>query len=296
MQQALIVATANIMEQHTSYSFRGNSLWGKVILFLFAVFSFVIINYFSSMIKTEMVVQKRPETISSYEELLAKPNTKPLWTKQLGGHWDFMHANRNTAEGRIWERAKRMGIDSCLIEEIDVMQQSIGAISRQEAVWFGPSFLIGVISTNICAFSRMNAVILDANAWVRSDENAREKLNVLMQSSALHRDSAKKFNHITGTEFEAHIMHAQLKRMEFSMFPDTGTKSVRDCVANEIIYPDHEIEAVHLLHYKQLLVLSGWCLLFCLLVLSSEMMRSMYRRFTSRMKRETWIQIQGIIS
>ena len=82
MAQALLIVTANVLKQHTSYSFRGKLLRRRMILFLFAVFSFFIMFYFSSMIKTEMVVQQRPETISSYEELLAKPNTKPLWLKK----------------------------------------------------------------------------------------------------------------------------------------------------------------------------------------------------------------------
>ena len=107
MHQALVVATANIMKQHTSYNIREQLLRRQLVLLLFAVFSFLIMFYFSSMIKTEMVVQRRPETISSYEDLLAKPNIKPLWAKPLNDHWDFMNAGGNTAEGRIWERARK---------------------------------------------------------------------------------------------------------------------------------------------------------------------------------------------
>ena len=293
MDQALLIAAANVLKQHTSYSVRGNSFWGKVILFLFATFSLLVIFYFSSMIKTEMVVQKRPDTISSYEDVLAKPNTKPLWTKQLGGHWDFMHAKKNTAEGRIWERANRMGLDSCFLNSAIDIQKSSGPINKREAVWFTPSYIIDVMLTNICAFYRLNGLFMDVNTWYRSDKNAQEKLSVLMQSAALHHDSAKKFNYIIQTEFEHHLQYATLKRLEFSMFPDTGSKSLRDCVANRIIYPDHEIEAVHLQHYERLFVLSGWALLFCLLVLVSEMLRSVNQKFTSNENRETWTRIHG---
>ena len=278
MNQALIIVTANVLKQHTSYNSRGKLLCGKIILFLYAVFCFLIILYFSSMIKTEMVVQKRPETISSYEELLAKPNTKPLWTKQLNGHWGFIKADKKTAEGRIWERAKRMGIKSCFMETGADLHRNTRAMNRREAVWLAPSNMVNAMMTNTCAFWRAFGRYMDVNVWARSDENARERLSVVMQSAALHPDRAKMIDHIMQAEFEHHIQYASLKKLDFSIWPDTGSKSLRDCVAYKIIYPDYEIEAVHLEHYKRLFALSGWCLLLCLLRLSSELVQSTFRR------------------
>ena len=293
MHQALVVATANILKQHSSYRFRGKLLCGKVILFLFAVFSFLIMFYFSSMIKTEMVVQQRPETISSYVELLAKPNIKPVWTKQLNTHWDFMNANKNTPAGRIWERAKRIGLDSCFLDKGGEVPQMNRQLGRQETVWFSPSYLIGLSVTNTCAFYRMEGLFLDVNSWYRSDENAPEKLDVIMQSALLHPDSVKKLNHIIQAEFEYHMKYEILRRMEFSFFPDTGSKSLSDCVANRIIYPDHEIRSVHWQHFIRLLVLTAYSLSCCLTVLSLEIMCSSVRRSTAKKNRETWTLVHG---
>ena len=293
MHQALTIATANVLKQHTSYRFRGKLLPGKVILFMFAVFALFITMYFSSMIKTEMVVQKRPETISTYEELLAKPNINPFWSKAQNAHWEFMNANKNTAEGRIWERARRIGLNSCFVEKGDEMERLYGLLGRQEAVWFGPDYMMSFIVTNMCAFYRSNGMFAVVNAWLRSDENAREKLTVIMLSSALSPDVVKKFNRIIQTEFEYHIQYVTLKRMEFIFFPDTGSKSLRDCVANKIIYPDHEIEAVHLPHYMRLFASTGYSLFCCLIVLSLEMMCCMYLRITAKKNLETWTLVHG---
>ena len=282
--QALLIMTANVLKQHTSYNIRGILLRRHLILLLFSVFSFLMINYFSSMIKTEMVVQKRPETISSYEDLMAKPNIKPLWARALNVHWNFMNANKNTTEGRIWERAKAMGVDSCFLKSQADIQQNIGRISRQEAVLFSPNNLINVLITNACAFSRTNGLHTDVNTWVRSDENARETLEVLMQSAALSPDSVKKFNHIIKAEFEHHVLYKSLKTMEFSIFPDTGSKAMRDCVANKIVYPEYDIEAIHLRHYLRLFFITGSACLSCLLVLSFELMLHMYHKFCSHIR------------
>ena len=66
----------------------------------FAAFLFLITIYtFTSMIKTEMVVQKRPEKISLYEELLVEPGIKSIQPEHLNDHWDFINSHRNTAEG-----------------------------------------------------------------------------------------------------------------------------------------------------------------------------------------------------
>ena len=282
MDQALLIVTANVLKQHTSYSFRGKLLRRRMILFLIAVFSFLIINYFSSMIKTEMVVQKRPETISSYEELLAKPNVKPLWPKSLNIHWAFMNANRNTAEGRIWERTKKFGPDSCFLKGGGDLRKHMGSISRQEAVWFHPINSMSVMVMKTCALHHASGLYTDVNMWYKSDENARENLEVMMLSAELRPDSVKKFNRIIEAEFEHHLQHKALKRIEFSASPNTGIKSVRDCVANRIIYPDYQMETVHLSHFNRLLLLSGYFLLFCLLVLSSEIMWNLFLRIASK--------------
>ena len=295
VHQALLIVTANVLKQHTSYTYRGKLLRRKAILLLFAVFSFLMINYFSSMIKTEMVVQKRPETISTYEELLAKPNLKPIWPMNLNVHWEFMNADRNTAEGHIWERAKRMGLDSCMIKSDADIKQNIDPLNRREAIWLGPSTLIGVTVTNACAFHHSASLYPDVNMWYKSDENAREKLNVMMLSAALHLNSVKNFHRIIQADLEHHVLFQALKRLEFSVFPDTGSKTLRDCVANRIIYPDYEIGAVHLPHYSRLLHSSVYGLLFCLLVLSSEMMAKMCRRLTAQKKREAWTLVRGSV-
>ena len=281
MDQALLIVTANVLKQHTSYSFRGKLLRRRMILFLFAVFSFLIMYYFSSMIKTEMVVQKSPKTISSYEELLANPKTKPLWPKNLNLHWAFMNANKKTAEGRIWERAKKIGIDHCFLTSAGDIKKNTAAISRQEAVMFGSSNTLSIMITKACAFHHTSGHFSDVNMWLRADANAREKLNVMMLSSALHPVKVKKFNRIIQADFEHQLMYKAMKRVEFSVFTHSGRKSVRDCVAYRIIYPDYEMAAVHLPYFHRLWLLSGCFLLFSLLALSSEMVCNMYRRLAS---------------
>ena len=295
MNQALIIITANILKQHTSYSFRGKLLRRRIILFLIAVFSFLIMFYLSSMIKTEMVVQKRPGTISTCEELLAKPNTKPLWAENSNDYRDFMNAKRNTAEKRIWERAIKFGIDSCFLKSDADVKKNMRLINSQEAVWLGPINSISVMVTKACAFHHASGLYPDVNMWYRSDENAPDKLNVMMFSAALRPDSVEKFNRIIQSQFEHHLLNKALKRLESSFSAHIGIKSVRDCLANRIIYPDHVMDAVHLPHYNRLWVLSGYFLLFCLLVLSSEVLRNLSRRIASKKIRDTWTLIHGII-
>ena len=184
--------------------------------------------------------------------------------------------------GRIWERAKKFRVDSCFLKSESDIKKNMRSLNRQEAVLFGPVNSISVMVTKTCAFHHTSGLFTDVNMWYRSDDNVLEKLHVKMLSAALHPDKVNKFNRIIQAVFEHHLQHKALKRLEFSVSSYTGNKSVRDCVANEIIYPDHEIEDVHLAHYNRLWLLSGYSLLLCLLVLSSERMRNMHRRITRK--------------
>ena len=190
---------------------------------------------------------------------------------------------------------KKFGVDSCFLKSGGDLRKIHGSISRQEAVWFHPISSMSVMVRKTCALHHASGLYTDVNMWYRSDENARENLKVMMLSAALHPHSVKKFNRIIQAEFEHHLQHKAVKRIEFSVLPYTGITTVRDCAANRIIYPDYQMEAVHLSHFNRLLLLSGYFLLFCFLVLASEMMRNMNRIVASKKMREARTMIRGRI-
>ena len=278
MHRAAQVAIGNIFKQHSSYTHNGRKQSAKALIFLFALFGFLIVLYFSSMIKTEMVVRKRPQTISSYDEILQTPDVKPLWASQLNDHWDFKHADPKSEEGRIWLRAKKIGLNTCFVETDEDGKREFPSVLTRQAVWFGPSYLQRPLTTNICAFMRAAGRFNSYNVWTNSDPSVSEKLTGMLLSTAVHHDDARKLYRFYQDLFEHNIILQSIKKLEFSYVPDIGSQSVHDCLANRIIYPDYELTSVNIQHYDRLFLISGYSLLFSALFLFIELMRLLFLR------------------
>ena len=269
MRQAAVVAAGNVMKQHTSYQYNDRRLSAKIIIFVFAMFTFLIHYYFCAMIKTEMVVQKKPETISSYDEILQK-DVRPVWVSQLSAHWDFASAQSDTREGKLWQQATRIGLDKCFIESESDVRQVFPSVVQQEAVLIGPSYLERPLITNICAAIKAAGVLMDINIWTKADPSSKEKLTGVMITSAMPQEHVKKLNRVTQAIFEHSLAQKTLKKLEFSYFPDVGSRAVHDCLSNMIIFPDQILTPVTLSHYDRLFVVSALLVIVAVAVLVFE--------------------------
>jgi hypothetical protein len=269
LMQSLNILLANILKQHSSYSYCSRRASAKWILFLFALCSFLVIFYFSSMIKTEMVVQNEPETITSYTDILEK-RTKPLWLMQLDDHAEFEQADLNTREGKIWILAHDVGIEKCFWKGVANILRGINPIATSEAVWLGPGYLGQAIIRNVCPYLRQNNLHDDRNLLVKSDSTAQEHLMGLLYSEYTHPKVAKKFNQLTQIELEKGFAVKHLRLLEFVVAPEKGGIPLRECMINKILYPDYEIRAMPLHFYQKLFSMHGYIILSGLLTLVLE--------------------------
>ena len=169
--------------------------------------------------------------------------------------------------------SEKKGLISCFIETDADGKREFPAVLTRQAVWFGPSYLLRPIATNICAFLRAAGQFNSNNGWTNSDPSASEKLTGMLLSSAMHHDDARKLYRFYQDLFEHNIILQSIKKLEFSYVPDIGSQSVHDCLANRIIYPDYELTSVKLPHYDRLFFISGCSLLLSALFLLIELMR-----------------------
>ena len=128
------VLVGNMVKQHSSYSSERLASPGRFLLLMFAIFSFLILFFLTSLIKTEMLVQKRPVTISSYEDLLNRPTLRPIWARVLTDHWLFQNADRSSPEGRVWQGAVKLGLDESFLDR-DTIAKIMLDVSHQRSVF-----------------------------------------------------------------------------------------------------------------------------------------------------------------
>ena len=274
IKQATKIAIGNMLKQHPSYSWNTTFHTARAALLLFALLTFFVGYFFCAMIKTDMVVIKKPVTISTYEEILEQ-KVRPVWAKQLTDHTEFMNADPGSLEDRIWKLAESYGIENCRLDA-DLTSATTVAIeiSNQKAVFFISSYLVSLARTNVCAMARQSGYRMSTNSYMYSDPSAREKIATFMISS--HSEDYVKRIHreLLGSVFEHALLLQSIKRLDYVISKDTGSRELRDCVSNTIIYPDHEIIFPDADHYQHLFALSGVLLFVAAFVYACELLSS----------------------
>lgn len=278
LTKSIRISLGCLLKQHSSYHYWSKKLSVKRILFLFALFSFIIMFYFSSMIKTEMVVQKEPETITTYDDILSK-NVHPFWLRQLDDHSEFENADSNSKEGKIWLLAKRYGMEESFVEQPHEVTRYVELVSHRKAVWLGPGYLMTAFIRNACPFGRMYHLHNDSNLLMRYDPSAQEHLMGLLYSKFMNPKFEKKFNQLAQVELEKGMIIKHLRLLDFLIAPEKGEEALRNCMANKIIYPESHIYSMHLRYYKNLFLMHVCIMLSGFFILLFEVVHSRFVSF-----------------
>ena len=285
------IFVAAIFKQFSSFNMNVSKFTARFTYLMILIFVFEILFFFSSMIKTEMVVQEKPDTISTYEEMLEHPNTNPVWLKAHTTHWEFKNADKDSAAGKIWQKALKMGLDKCFQDvEFGILLSLMQGIAKKEIVWLIPSYAVKPVVTNICAFSRANAIMTDVNMWFKTDPAAGEKLLVLLRSSKTSKETSSKLDTVTRRMIEHDVVEEIWRRSGFAVTKDTGKSEVKSCVGNRVIHPEHAFEPVNLSHFSGLwIILSvGWSLagiVFSIQIIVRSIQKLVFVRYVLTFKR-----------
>ena len=261
LAQSLFLSAA--LKQFSSLNISSSRSSVRLMLLIIAVFFFLINFFLTSMIKTEMVVQKAPDTISTYEEILQHPNCKPMWWKASSAHYEFANADPGSWAGKVWQRALKNGFENSFFDaDLENIMKLIHELVMKETVVIMPGYFSGVVMSNQCAQTRAGSLFMDANMWSRTDPNAKEQLMNLALSSNVSQDTFRRVDRIMSGMQEHHLQPKVVQSLEFALAKDTGRSDVRDCMANQILYPEHELEAMVVTHYSGLwkFLAAGWCI------------------------------------
>lgn len=257
-----------LIKQHTSYNIKCQKMVMRMMILLLSIFTFIISLYFSAMIKTEKVVTKMPDTISSYQDIVDRPKVRPVWANAFGDHFEFRDARRGSLRHQIWQQAIAMGVNNSFFDfDINRIHELALDCTHGRSVWLGPAFFSNLLLTNACAMDLFPGM----NAWIRSDTKAEEWLFGLMKSSFMPNQDSRLLDRVAQEAFEHRLMDRALKQLDF-IFANQGrgSRRVRECMANRIIIDDNEVMTYEVHHYRRLIGETAACLVFASLILIVE--------------------------
>ena len=256
----------------SGYQEEGASPSFNLTFALMAMFTFLVTQFFSALIGTEMVVSEKPATIESYHEILRR-NTSVTFMRALSDHWSFVRAKRDSDAGRIWSRVLADYDHSFLDVNLLTLKRIIDEGLQQKTVLMSGRVYGRAFQTNLCAFcdqmNRRGFAFLLAK-----DASAEQRLRGMIVNSLFAKtDAARVFLRRMKWNFEGSIETSALKDMDFSMFAGSrfgDDDYVRLCTANQVLIPESQVTAPSVDHYTRLFLWTSVGLLTAFLAFAME--------------------------
>jgi hypothetical protein len=230
----------------------------RVLILSAIIFTFLIGHYFSTFIKTQLVTPLKPITITTYDEVLERPEVRPVWIQDLAEHDDFEYATQGSKPKAIWDKAVSMNISQSMAKgsEKDFLAFAI-KIVKQEAVIFVKSSWMMFLFTGICAFSRNMDIFPNAIGLARIDEETKETLAGIPTGSEFYANNKKNSRLITHRvhhAFEEGLITKWISLLDFAMYKPTPGKldEIRICLSNKIITKHTDRESPKIGHFSKL--------------------------------------------
>ena len=246
MVATLILLTSSFLKRKSpTEPMRSLTITIQTCCIIFA--AFYVRFYFTSMIKTEAVVSKKPVTVESYEDVLSM-DRRPVWPSMTNAYQEFQNADPASKEGRIWKKAQAMGMNESLVSVMDWI-----AFSEEKQVWFSSGVYCRGAVANFC--TERKAAGINTLPLLRSDESAIEKMYFAMMSSHMNfrtsHDIDALYERLVEAGFTELLMHAFHRRY------DLNVEDFATCLSNIVRYPDQQVLSIV---FEQCFLLGLTCL------------------------------------
>ena len=143
---------------------------------------------------------------------------------------------------------------------------------EQKSVFLINSAYGYTMSRNFCAASRATGMFPHANVLVRTEKGSPDRQGGYFLSSSMHPVLVGLFNKLTSLEVEHGLLtYLTIRYFAFHTYPDVGDESVHECLANRIVFPDHDLRAPDTAHYVHLFQISGFLFAVCCIILLIEL-------------------------
>ena len=261
LRRATQVLLACCLKQHSSVPPRFMRTTSMSAIHVVSNVAFLLLTFFlTSMIKTEMVVYKRPNTVTSVEELLASDRRPSLFMPDSD---EFKFAPDGSLFRRTWNRAVEMGINDSLIDssEESVATHAWHVAKLEEGILLHDTKAASIMRI-ACAFSRTRGIRMQTNALFRRQDGARDRMLSLITGSQSPELVVRHLNRRAQQAAEGHLMEAAISQVDVDAVfdvsnPQSAFRKIEKCMADAIEIVDTHLQAVSLAHYHSLMMIVG---------------------------------------
>ena len=240
----------------------------RPLLFLLIIFTFIIMHFLCSLVKTDQVIIQDPGTIQTYEDIVkGDGKITPKFVKATSDYAMFERAKEGTMKRKIWDLVMKQdgGLEASFVggkvhavTEFIVMIQKV---ANQEAVILLTGSQRQTIDTNACILIRMQGMKHNILTSVDPKESKfvfKTTGRRSIPDSEGDVNKLKKADDMMTRFFQMGFNDKNSDLMGFTLIPEHDVNQyrgkARDCLANEIVRQKPEFVAKGVKEFFSLLM------------------------------------------
>ena len=275
--ECIMFLGSRILKQPAPYSV------SRIPLILITIFCFLIHCYFTSLIKTELAVVKKPVTLDTYDDILNNDEVLPVWFGSFPHYMLFKYAASGTKERMIWDKAIRMN-NGTISRSLFVTNRAAG--SNPEASSYAdvlPVLLDSIVTkyttrSNVCAYT---SNLEKGSPLMHSavDPKSRETVIVFPINDRLDMGRRGVLHRRQTWIFEAGFLITEKMRTGLLM-PISNREQYTSCMSDELVLPESGISSPGYKYYEHLFLLASifLCTAFVIFVVEIALTRGLQRK------------------
>jgi hypothetical protein len=266
---------------------RKNESWSRGILRIsLCFFMFLIIFYFTSMVRTELVTVSKPKTINTYQDILDE-NMIPVFIGSSDDYHTFKQAKKGTMERRIWDRLLQECpvYQKCLKTGVGEFSQALQVMMEFKKVLIASMERSYVVRPLSCSLKELLGDInskpngekrwTDVRSWVRKEPTTPARLRGNAFSKSFNaKNVSSRLQAVLEYKLEKHIYTITELMLLNAVIRDKYTADRRrlcmtdtiDLKSSAVVYPPSILNFRKLFTYQFCL---GLCIAFSVFILET---------------------------
>lgn len=232
------------------------------------MFSFMMLFYFTSFIKTELVTKNQAVIIDSYEKIMATNNLKPKFLAYDSVYKNFETAKSGSTKHRLWMRSLPHPLTT--LDKRKAFQMLM-QLNRKEVVLIGNWMMMAMVFKGMCPVARHlnhRPLILRSAG---EDQTMRAAVYNKRSDRKLMQVLVKRMTRTT----ESGILHFLPSSVESSSDFEVKREDVRICAENRVQNDDHpQVLPKSITDFEQIFINNAISWLLSTVILFFEVIRS----------------------
>ena len=244
---------------------------------------FLLTNIYFGLMSTDLVSVTKPSVINSYQDIMNRPNTTPVFIAQSASNQVFEDAYEDddgSIQAKFWTKYKDKVLIADPYADLEKMNQII-----QEAVDLKRVLIMTGLATDgmqrtMCKFKLGYQLFPNVYTWVSKDPDARmQQKGLIMRNGMKQTPQLKALRRKIRRIFETGIIHgtislANSNGLEFVgelASPSVPYSQVEKCLSKQVVYADAFVDTVLLKNFQVLFKLSVVMVLASIVILLIEL-------------------------